>query len=91
MPLAIDRAIAFVDRNTRHPMRIVGLNRVRLDEVALPPEAINQTLDEALAEQEGDVDADSRWAPGVVRMVWTRCPAGGRVGYRATCPCGEDG
>ena len=32
MPLAIDRAIAFIDRNTRHPMRIVGLNRVRLDE-----------------------------------------------------------
>lgn len=32
MPLAIERAIAFIDRNTRHPMRIVGLNRLRLDE-----------------------------------------------------------
>jgi hypothetical protein len=27
MPTAIDRAIAFIDRNTRHPMRGVGLNR----------------------------------------------------------------
>ena len=32
MPFAIERAIDFIDRNTRHPMRIVGLNRVRLDE-----------------------------------------------------------
>ena len=28
---------------------------------------INQTLDEALAEQEGDFDADSRWATHLVR------------------------
>jgi len=35
MPLAIERAIAFIDRNTRHPMRIVGLNRLRLDEYPL--------------------------------------------------------
>ena len=26
MPLAIERATTFVDRNTRHPMRVVGLN-----------------------------------------------------------------
>ena len=26
MPIAIERAIAFIDRNTRHPMRVVGLN-----------------------------------------------------------------
>jgi predicted HTH transcriptional regulator len=25
MPVAVDRALAFVDRNTRHPMRVVGL------------------------------------------------------------------
>ena len=30
---------------------------------------INQTLDEALAEQEGDFDADSRWA---LSTVWLR-------------------
>jgi len=32
MPPVIERAIDFNDRNTRHPMRIVGLNRVRMDE-----------------------------------------------------------
>ncbi len=32
MPLAIEKALAFIDRNTRHPIRVVGLNRVRLDE-----------------------------------------------------------
>lgn len=47
MPLAIDRAIAFIDRNTRHPMRIVGLNRVRLDEY--PTEALRESLVNAIA------------------------------------------
>jgi len=47
MPLAIDRAIAFVDRNTRHPMRVVGLNRVRLDEY--PTEALREALVNAVA------------------------------------------
>jgi len=42
MPLAIDRAIAFIGRNTRHPMRIVGLNRVRLDEY--PVDALREAL-----------------------------------------------
>jgi predicted HTH transcriptional regulator len=42
MSLVIDRAIAFVDRNTRHPMRVVGLNRVRLDEY--PVEALREAL-----------------------------------------------
>jgi len=39
MPLAVDRALAFIDRNTRHPMKVVGLNRVRLDEYPtnIPP------------------------------------------------------
>ena len=40
MPTAIDRAIAFIDRNTRHPMRVVGLNRLRLDEY--PVEALRK-------------------------------------------------
>ena len=47
MPLAIDRAIAFINRNTRHPMRIVGLNRVRLDEY--PEEALREALVNAVA------------------------------------------
>lgn len=47
MPLAIDRAVAFIDRNTRHPMRIVGLNRVRLDEY--PVEALREALVNAVA------------------------------------------
>jgi predicted HTH transcriptional regulator len=50
MPLAIERAIAFVDRNTRHPMRIVGLNRVRLDEY--PTEALREALVNAVAHRQ---------------------------------------
>ncbi|MDP2928915.1 MAG: hypothetical protein Q8O01_02475 [Candidatus Omnitrophota bacterium] len=29
-PTAIERALAFIDRNTRHPMRVVGLERLLL-------------------------------------------------------------
>jgi predicted HTH transcriptional regulator len=47
MPTAIDRAIAFVDRNTRHPMKVVGLNRVRLDEY--PVEALREALVNSVA------------------------------------------
>ena len=47
MPAAIDRAVAFIDRNTRHPMRVVGLNRVRLDEY--PLEALREALVNAVA------------------------------------------
>lgn len=46
-PIAIDRAIAFVDRNTRHPMRVVGLNRVRMDEY--PVAALREVLVNAVA------------------------------------------
>jgi predicted HTH transcriptional regulator len=56
MPLAIDRAIAFIDRNTRHPMRIVGLNRVRLDEY--PVDGLREAL-------------STRGAPAV-RGCWTK-------------------
>jgi ATP-dependent DNA helicase RecG len=55
MPTAIDRALKFIDRNTRHPMRVVGLNRIRLDEY--PTEALREALVNAVAhrryEQEG--------------------------------------
>jgi len=50
MPPAIDRAIAFIDRNTRHPMKIVGLNRVRLDEY--PVEALREALVNAVAHRQ---------------------------------------
>lgn len=50
MPAAIDRAIAFIDRNTRHPMKVVGLNRVRLDEY--PVEALREALVNAVAHRQ---------------------------------------
>ncbi|MCI0533980.1 MAG: DUF4062 domain-containing protein [Verrucomicrobiales bacterium] len=50
MPLAIEKAIAFIERNTRHPIRIVGLNRVRLDEY--PSEALREALVNAVAHRD---------------------------------------
>lgn len=46
-PLAIERVLAFIDRNTRHPMRVIGLERVRLDEY--PIEALREALVNAVA------------------------------------------
>ncbi len=50
MPAAIERALVFVDRNTRHPMRVLGLNRVRLDEY--PEEALREALVNAVAHRQ---------------------------------------
>jgi GxxExxY protein len=50
MPLAIERAIDFIDRNTRHPMRIAGLNRVRLDEY--PVDGLREALVNAVAHRQ---------------------------------------
>ncbi len=50
MPLAIERAIDFIDRNTRHPMRIVGLNRLRLDEY--PVDGLREALVNAAAHRQ---------------------------------------
>jgi predicted HTH transcriptional regulator len=50
MPLVIDRAIAFIDRNTRHPMKVIGLNRVRTDEY--PLEALREALVNAVAHRQ---------------------------------------
>jgi len=50
MPVVIERAIAFIDRNTRHPMKVVGLNRVRLDEY--PVEALREGLVNAVAHRQ---------------------------------------
>ena len=50
MPLAIERAIAFIDRNTRHPMRIIGLNRLRMDEY--PVDGLREALVNAVAHRQ---------------------------------------
>lgn len=50
MPLAIERAIDFIDRNTRHPMRVVGINRVRLDEY--PAAGLREALVNAVAHRQ---------------------------------------
>jgi predicted HTH transcriptional regulator len=50
MPVVIDRAIAFIERNTRHPMKVVGLNRIRLDEY--PVEALREALVNAVAHRQ---------------------------------------
>ncbi|MFH1998549.1 MAG: helix-turn-helix domain-containing protein [Planctomycetota bacterium] len=50
MPLAVERAISFIDRNTRHPMRVVGLNRIRMDEY--PMEALREGLVNAVVHRQ---------------------------------------
>jgi ATP-dependent DNA helicase RecG len=50
MPTAVERVVAFIDRNTRHPMRVVGLNRVRVDEY--PVEALREALVNAIAHRQ---------------------------------------
>jgi predicted HTH transcriptional regulator len=50
MPVAVERALAFIDRNTRHPMRVVGLNRVRLDEY--PSSGLREALVNAVAHRQ---------------------------------------
>jgi len=55
LPKAVERAVDFVQRNTRHPYRVVGLNRIKLDEY--PLEALREAIVNAVAhrdyEQEG--------------------------------------
>jgi ATP-dependent DNA helicase RecG len=50
MPLVIDLAVTFIDRNTRHPMKVIGLNRVRIDEY--PIEALREALVNAVAHRQ---------------------------------------
>jgi predicted HTH transcriptional regulator len=54
MPLAIERALGFVQRNTRHPMRVLGLNRIRLDEY--PVEALREALVNAVAHRQYELE-----------------------------------
>jgi predicted HTH transcriptional regulator len=46
-PEAIQAVVDFVKRNTRHPVRIVGLNRIVLDEY--PEEAVREAIVNAIA------------------------------------------
>lgn len=47
---AIEHVISFLDRNTRHPIRVDGLSRVRLDEY--PVEALREALVNAAAHRD---------------------------------------
>ena len=47
---SIDEAVAFVHKNTRHPLRVVGLRRVEVDEY--PEEALREALVNALAHRD---------------------------------------
>lgn len=50
LPIGIDEAVAFVNKNTKHPLRVIGLNRVQVDEY--PEEAIREALVNALAHRD---------------------------------------
>jgi predicted HTH transcriptional regulator len=47
---AIDEVVAFIRRNTRHPLRVVGLQRIEVDEY--PEEAVREALVNALAHRD---------------------------------------
>ena len=47
---AIDEAVTFVQKNTRHPLRVVGLRRVEVDEY--PEEALREALVNAMAHRD---------------------------------------
>lgn len=50
LPDVIEKVIAFIDRNTRHPIRVVGLNRIRVDEY--PVAAIREAVVNACAHRD---------------------------------------
>jgi ATP-dependent DNA helicase RecG len=57
IPKALEDALHFVDKNTRHPLRIAGLRRYRLDEY--PREAVREAIINALAHRDYE-DASHR-------------------------------
>jgi predicted HTH transcriptional regulator len=57
VPTAVEAVLRFVDRNTRHPMRVVGLKRVRVNEY--PPEVIREAFINAAAHRDYE-DASRR-------------------------------
>lgn len=50
LPAAIDAAVAFIRKNTRHPLRVVGLQRIEVDEY--PEAALREALVNALAHRD---------------------------------------
>jgi len=50
LPQSIDSTVAFIKKNTRHPLRVVGLNRINVDEY--PEEAVREALVNALAHRD---------------------------------------
>jgi ATP-dependent DNA helicase RecG len=50
LPIGIDETVAFINKNTRHPLKVIGLNRVQVDEY--PEEAIREALVNALAHRD---------------------------------------
>lgn len=50
LPEAIDAAVAFIRKNTRHPLRVVGLQRIEVDEY--PEAALREALVNALAHRD---------------------------------------
>ncbi len=50
IPKALELAIHFIDRNTRHPMRVVGMRRLRLNEY--PIAALREAIINALAHRD---------------------------------------
>lgn len=50
IPRALEQALRFIDMNTRHPMRVEGMRRLRLDEY--PIEALREALINAMAHRD---------------------------------------
>jgi predicted HTH transcriptional regulator len=50
IPKALELSMRFIDKNTRHPLRVDGLRRVRLDEY--PLEALREAVINALAHRD---------------------------------------
>lgn len=50
IPTALEEALAFIDKNTRHPLRVEGLRRLRLDEY--PVNALREAIINALAHRD---------------------------------------
>ncbi len=50
LPLAVERAVAFILRNTRHPLQVQGLRRVKTDEY--PQEALREAVVNAVAHRD---------------------------------------
>ena len=72
MPKAIARTIEFVQRNTRHPMRVVGLNRVQLDEY--PIEALREALVNAVAHRRYELEGQKIFVTVFVDRVVVSSP-----------------